>query len=47
MCGRYSQRQPAEVIAQAFDVDNVPALEPRYNIAPTQPVSTVLQPSDS
>lgn len=47
MCGRYSQRQPAEVIAKAFEVDNVPALEPRYNVAPTQSVPTVLQPSVS
>lgn len=47
MCGRYSQRQPAEVIAKAFEVDNVPALEPRYNVAPTQSVPTVLQPSIS
>jgi putative SOS response-associated peptidase YedK len=47
MCGRYSQRQSADVIAKAFEVDNVPALEPRYNIAPTQSVPTVLQPSVS
>lgn len=47
MCGRYSQRQSAEVIAKAFAVDNVPALEPRYNVAPTQSVPTVLQPSVS
>jgi putative SOS response-associated peptidase YedK len=45
MCGRYSQRQSAEIIAQAFQVDNVPALKPRYNIAPTQSVATILQPS--
>jgi len=47
MCGRYSQTQPAEIIAKAFQVDNVPTLEPRYNIAPTQSVSSVLQPSAS
>lgn len=45
MCGRYSQSQPAEIIAKAFQVENVPALEPRYNIAPTQSVSAVLQAS--
>ena len=43
MCGRYSQRQSAEIIAQAFQIDHIPALKPRYNIAPTQPVPTILQ----
>ena len=47
MCGRYSQRQSAKIIAQAFQVDEVPTLEPRYNIAPTQSVPTVLQTSAS
>jgi putative SOS response-associated peptidase YedK len=47
MCGRYSQSQSAEIIAQAFQVDNVPPLKPRYNIAPTQSVPTVLQTSAS
>ncbi|MBW4577695.1 MAG: SOS response-associated peptidase [Aphanothece sp. CMT-3BRIN-NPC111] len=43
MCGRFSQSQSAEIIAKAFEVDNVPSLSPRYNIAPTQPVGTILQ----
>ncbi len=43
MCGRFSQSQPADVIAQAFQVAEVPPLTPRYNIAPTQSVATVLQ----
>ena len=47
MCGRYSQTQSAEIIAKAFQVDNLPTLEPRYNIAPTQSVSSVLQTSAS
>jgi putative SOS response-associated peptidase YedK len=47
MCGRYSQRQSAKIIAQAFQVNDVPTLEPRYNIAPTQSVPTVLQTSAS
>lgn len=42
MCGRFSQSQSAGAIAQAFQVD-VPPLTPRYNIAPTQPVATVLR----
>jgi putative SOS response-associated peptidase YedK len=43
MCGRFTLRQSAEEIAQAFQIPDVPPLEPRYNIAPTQPVATVLK----
>ncbi|MGQ4647337.1 SOS response-associated peptidase family protein [Lyngbya aestuarii] len=43
MCGRFSQTQSAEVIAQAFQIAEVPPLTPRYNIAPTQSVGTILQ----
>lgn len=43
MCGRYTQTQSAQAIAATFDLDEVPPLPPRYNIAPTQLVSTVLQ----
>ncbi len=42
MCGRFTQSQSADAIAQAFQVA-VPSLTPRYNIAPTQSVATVLQ----
>lgn len=45
MCGRFSQSQPAETIAQIFQVA-VPSLTPRYNIAPNQSVATVLQNPD-
>ncbi|HEY9670414.1 MAG TPA: SOS response-associated peptidase [Waterburya sp.] len=45
MCGRFSQSQPAEAIAQAFQVAEVPPLKPRFNIAPTQAVGAVLKPS--
>lgn len=43
MCGRFSQSKSAETIAQVFQVNNVPALTPRYNIAPTQQIQTILQ----
>ncbi|MBD2085292.1 SOS response-associated peptidase [Trichocoleus sp. ST-U3] len=43
MCGRFTQSKSAETIAQAFQVNDVPLLMPRYNIAPTQSVQTVLQ----
>lgn len=45
MCGRYTQQQSAEIIAQTFQVENIPPLKPRYNIAPTQSVATILQPA--
>ncbi len=42
MCGRFTLAQSSQIIAKAFDVGNVPPLTPRYNIAPTQPVATVI-----
>lgn len=45
MCGRFTLSQSAEAIASVFQLNQVPTLEPRYNIAPTQPVATVLQTS--
>ncbi|MBW4644097.1 MAG: SOS response-associated peptidase [Goleter apudmare HA4340-LM2] len=42
MCGRFTLKQPAAAIAQAFDVQLVPDLAAQYNIAPTQMVNTVL-----
>ena len=46
MCGRFTQRQPAPVIAQEFQVDEVPSVEARYNIAPTQTVLSIHQGAD-
>jgi putative SOS response-associated peptidase YedK len=34
--GRYTLRSKPKAIAEAFDVPEVPLLETRYNIAPTQ-----------
>jgi putative SOS response-associated peptidase YedK len=42
MCGRYSLTQTGEAIAEAFQLETVPYLEPRYNIAPTQPVAAII-----
>ena len=36
MCGRYTLATPAELISEHFDLPAVPALEARYNIAPSQ-----------
>ena len=47
MCGRFTLRHSGEAIASAFQLPEVPQLQPRYNIAPTQLVSTVLGSLDS
>jgi len=41
MCGRYTLTATPEEIQQAFQLNSVPPLEPRYNIAPTQPVPII------
>jgi putative SOS response-associated peptidase YedK len=41
MCGRYTLLAEANQLAEEFQVGNVVALEPRYNIAPTQNVPVV------
>src|SRR3954470_19145755 len=57
MCGRYTLSSPVEVIADLFEITfpsaplesalpELPALRPRYNLAPTQeaPVALVREP---
>jgi putative SOS response-associated peptidase YedK len=41
MCGRFTLRAPASVIAEQFSLFELPPLQPRFNIAPTQPVPVV------
>lgn len=41
MCGRAKLTTPGDEIARAFGLDDVPLLEPRYNVAPTQPIAAV------
>lgn len=41
VCGRFTLATPAETLAAHFELASAPALQPRYNIAPTQPVLTV------
>jgi len=41
VCGRYTLAAPAETVAEAFGIEAVPGLAPRYNIAPTEPVPVV------
>lgn len=41
MCGRYALGTPDDDLTELFDLPEVPSLEPRDNIAPTQPVAVV------
>jgi putative SOS response-associated peptidase YedK len=46
MCGRFTQRQPATRLKKEFGVEEVPEVEARYNIAPTQSILGVRQMPD-
>ena len=41
MCGRFTLRAPASVIAEQFALFEVPPFTARFNIAPTQPVPVI------
>ena len=41
MCGRYTLHITPEVLAKVFDLQEIPDIEPRYNIAPSQQVSAI------
>jgi putative SOS response-associated peptidase YedK len=43
MCGRFTLTTPAELIAEAFGLDELPQLSARYNVAPSQHVAAVRQ----
>jgi len=38
MCGRFTQKSPSKKIAKMFEVEEVPPLLERYNVAPSQAV---------
>jgi putative SOS response-associated peptidase YedK len=44
MCGRFSLATSAQQVAAHFGLAEVPALSPRYNIAPSQSIAIVRQP---
>ena len=46
MCGRFVLTVSDDKIAQLFEVDAVPKLPARYNIAPTQPVLGIREDAD-
>lgn len=41
MCGRFSQTASPDIIAEQFQVSDLPLIQPRYNIAPSQPVVAI------
>jgi putative SOS response-associated peptidase YedK len=41
MCGRYTLSSPGDMIAEVFDLVDVPEVLPRYNLAPTQEAAVV------
>jgi putative SOS response-associated peptidase YedK len=41
MCGRFALFASGEEVAERFQLPETPLFEPRYNIAPTQPVATI------
>jgi len=43
MCGRYRLSRRKQLIAEYFETDNEVNWEPRYNIAPSQPVGIIRQ----
>ncbi len=45
MCGRYTLRSSGEAIATTFKLTKKPDPTPRYNIAPSQPISAIAQPA--
>ena len=47
MCGRITLKAPAGEIAAQFALVEPPLLEPRYNVAPTQPVLAVRRDAEA
>ena len=45
MCGRFVLDSPPELIAGSFGLNDVPALTPRYNIAPSQDIPVIRTPA--
>lgn len=41
MCGRFALFASPEALARLFGLDEAPALEPRYNVAPTQNIAAM------
>lgn len=46
MCGRFTLRKPGAILAELFALPEVPEWAPRYNIAPSQPVATLVRTAE-
>jgi putative SOS response-associated peptidase YedK len=46
MCGRYRLSRRKQLIEEYFETENEVDWEPRYNIAPSQPVGIIRQDPD-
>lgn len=47
MCGRFAFFSPREAVQEYFRIDVPFALEPRYNVAPSQEIAVIRQPADT
>jgi putative SOS response-associated peptidase YedK len=47
MCGRFTLAQSPEVLAEVFGLDDISDAPPRFNIAPSQPVATIIRTADT
>jgi putative SOS response-associated peptidase YedK len=47
MCGRFTLTDPDADLAVQFNLPEIPGMQPRYNIAPTQPVAAVRLAAES
>lgn len=47
MCGRFTLILPPELLAEIFGLAELPRIEPRYNIAPTQQVAVIRTHADN
>jgi putative SOS response-associated peptidase YedK len=46
MCGRFTLTTTPEEVARHFGLDEIPALSPRFNIAPGQAIATIARDSE-
>ncbi|MFQ5590937.1 MAG: SOS response-associated peptidase [Phycisphaerae bacterium] len=47
MCGRFTLTADGDILASVFELAEIPAIRPRYNIAPTQPVLVIVPDRES
>jgi putative SOS response-associated peptidase YedK len=47
MCGRFTLNAPPELLAKTFNLLELPQIEPRYNIAPSQQIAAIRHCGDN